>query len=224
MINIEVPSFGDLQLVHLVLDYNGTLAVNGKLLCGVFNALTALSSELEIHVITADTFGFAASQLVGLPVKLTIIPAEEQAEAKLKYISQLGAQRNDRMILKAAAVGIAVIQSEAASRETLASTDVVSPAILDALNLLNNPNASSPRCGHSFSRPQKNNQIHVPGNHSMPASFLTSSLVDAGSFLNASLFWRNSSAVPRPTSTPPSSAAFMNSGSRIVASKADFHT
>jgi soluble P-type ATPase len=147
MIRIEIPGFGNLQLVHLVLDYNGTLAVDGQVLPGVGEALTALSSEIEIHVITADTFGFAASQLAGLPVTLTIIPVEEQAEAKLKYISQLGAQRvvaigngrNDRMMLKAAALGIAVVQAEGASPETLAYADVVSQTILDALDLLKNP-------------------------------------------------------------------------------------
>jgi hypothetical protein len=32
MIRINIPGFRDLQLVHLVLDYNGTLAVDGKVL------------------------------------------------------------------------------------------------------------------------------------------------------------------------------------------------
>jgi soluble P-type ATPase len=147
MITIEIPGFSDLQLVHLVLVYNGTLAVDGKVLRGVGEALTALSSELKIHVITADTFGFAASQLAGLPVKLTILPVASQAEAKLDLVSRLGAKnvvaigngRNDRMMLKAAALGIAVIQAEGGSPETLTCADVVSSTILEALDLLKNP-------------------------------------------------------------------------------------
>jgi soluble P-type ATPase len=82
MIRIEIPGFYNLQLVHLVLDYNGTLAVDGKLLSGVAEALTALSSELEIHVITADTFEFAASQFAGLPVKLTIHTSRKAGRGK----------------------------------------------------------------------------------------------------------------------------------------------
>ena len=38
MIEIEIPGFGALQLAHLVLDYNSTLAVNGFLhwsCCGI---------------------------------------------------------------------------------------------------------------------------------------------------------------------------------------------
>ena len=40
-----------------MLDYNGTLAVDGHLLGGVKKALTALSGKINVHVLTADTFG-----------------------------------------------------------------------------------------------------------------------------------------------------------------------
>ena len=147
MINIDIPGFGALQLCHLVLDYNGTLAVDGKLLPGVGSALTLLSSKLEVHVITADTFGIAGSQLAALPINLTILPNEAQAEAKLQCVTQLGADnvvaigngRNDRMMLKAAAVGIAVIQAEGGAVETFSSADVATSTILDAFELLLNP-------------------------------------------------------------------------------------
>lgn len=147
MIEIDIPGFRKLQLAHLVSDYNGTLAVDGKLIPGVQEAISALSSNIRIHVITADTFGLAAVQLAGLPVKLTIAPVEAQAETKLEFISQLGVDsvvaigngRNDRKMLGAAALGIALIQREGASAETLASADIVSPGILEALELLQNP-------------------------------------------------------------------------------------
>jgi len=147
MINISIPGFRDLHLRHLVSDYNGTLAVDGALLSGVEKLLTELSSQIEIHVITGDTFGLAATQLAGLPFNLEIIPVESQPEKKLAFIESLGEQnvvaigngRNDRKMLEVAAVGIALIQAEGASPETLASADVVSTNILDALNLLTNP-------------------------------------------------------------------------------------
>ena len=50
-----------------------------------------------------------------------------------------GNGRNDRKMLKAAALGIAVIQREGAAAETVAAADVVSSSILDALELLQNP-------------------------------------------------------------------------------------
>ena len=147
MLAVAIPDLGDLELRHLVLDYNGTLAVDGRLIAGVREALTALSSQVEIHVVTADTFGGAGSELAGLPLKITIIPAEAQADAKLAYVQELGAEhvcaigngRNDRKMLAVAAVGIAVAQREGGSAEALAAAAVVTIDILDALDLLRNP-------------------------------------------------------------------------------------
>jgi soluble P-type ATPase len=147
MIEIDIPGFRKFRLAYVVTDYNGTLAVDGQLLPGVRDALIALAGDFHLHVITADTFGLAAEQLAGLPVELTTTPVESQAEAKLEFISKLGADqviaigngRNDKKMLAAAAVGIAVIQKEGASTETVATADVVSSNILDALDLLRNP-------------------------------------------------------------------------------------
>jgi len=147
MITVGVPGFRTLQLAHLVLDFNGTLALDGELLPGAREALSDLAPSIRIHVISADTFGLAGEQLAGLPVDLTITPAEGQAEAKLRLVSELGAEsvvaigngRNDRMMLSAAALGIALIQREGGAAEALASADVVCTGILDALELLRNP-------------------------------------------------------------------------------------
>ena len=147
MITIDIPGFHRLELSHLVLDYNGTLACDGKLLHGTAEALAGLASSIRIHVITADTFGLARAQLAGLPIELTITPAEAQAEAKLRYVSGLGADtvvaigngRNDRKMLNAVALGIALVQHEGGAAETLSGADVVCTNILDALELLRNP-------------------------------------------------------------------------------------
>jgi P-type E1-E2 ATPase len=147
MISIDIPGFGQLGLRYLVLDYNGTLAVDGQLLPGVADDLSAIAKQIEVHVITADTFGLAQTQLKGLPVSLKIIPIENQAEAKLDFVSKLGASftvaigngRNDRKMLEAAAVGIALIQREGGSAATLGSADIVCTSIRDAVTLLQNP-------------------------------------------------------------------------------------
>lgn len=147
MLALAIPGFGDLELEHLVLDYNGTLAVDGSLIPGVRDALLALSDRLAVHVVTADTFGRAGGELAGLPVKLTIIPIQAQAEAKLAYVQQLGARRvcavgngrNDGKMLAAAALGIAVMQSEGVAGDALAAAAVVAGGILDALDLLRRP-------------------------------------------------------------------------------------
>jgi soluble P-type ATPase len=144
MLEIIIPGYKKLSLQHLVMDYNGTLAQDGHLLAGVHSRLISLSEQLCLHVVTADTFGIARSQLADLPCELVILPGEEQAHAKLAYIQRLGVDqvtaigngRNDQRMLEAAALGIATIQGEGAARETCLAADIFVPDILAALDLL----------------------------------------------------------------------------------------
>lgn len=147
MIEVNIPGYEKLQLQHIVLDYNGTLARDGTLLRGVKENLKDLENELQIHVLTADTFGKARSGLEGVTCELSIFPVDNQDIGKLEYVQGLGAEqtvcvgngRNDRLMLKAAALGIAVILEEGAAMETLAAADVVCTSIVSALGLLQNP-------------------------------------------------------------------------------------
>jgi len=144
---IEIPGYGELALNHLVLDYNGTLAVDGKLIDGVKDALIKLSESLSLHVLTADTFGIAKEGLEGIPCQLTILPKDNQQRGKLRFVEDLSAGqvaaigngRNDQLMLKESALGIAVILEEGASVQALQSADVVCPSIVSALELLLNP-------------------------------------------------------------------------------------
>jgi soluble P-type ATPase len=143
----EIPGFGHLHVDHLVLDYNGTLAVDGRLLPGVAERLRALAPRLSIVVVTADTFGGVREELRDLPVDVRVLAAEGQDVAKRDLVIELGAERciaigngrNDRLMLEEAAVGVAVLQREGASSAALAAGDVVTAAIQDALDLLLQP-------------------------------------------------------------------------------------
>ena len=147
MIEILIPGYKHLQLKHLVLDYNGTIAFDGHLLDGLKETLNLLSASLKIHVLTADTFGNVKSELKGFPITLSILPADKQDFGKLEYVQKLGSEntvcigngRNDRLMLKDAGLAIALIQDEGACAETLLSADVVCNDILSALQLLMNP-------------------------------------------------------------------------------------
>ena len=147
MIEVEVPGFGRLEIDHLVLDYNGTLAVDGRLVDGVADDLDALADRLTVHVVTADTFGKAAEALAGVRCRLEILPPGGQDVAKRNFVRALGPERtvcigngrNDRLMLREAAVGMAVILAECAAGPTLAEADVVATGIRSALALLSHP-------------------------------------------------------------------------------------
>lgn len=145
--DISIPAYGELDLKYLVMDYNGTLAIDGILIEGVREVLTALSQHLALHVLTADTFGRAKSGLKDIECTLSILAEKDQQAGKLEYVQTLGAEntvsigngRNDQLMLKSSVLGIAVILEEGASAETLQSADIVCTSIVSALNLLSNP-------------------------------------------------------------------------------------
>jgi len=148
MISVDIPGWGPIRVEHIVLDYNGTLAVDGILVPGVAQRLQRLSTDLEeVHVLTADTFGKVREGMRGIPSRVSILPPGSQDQGKLEYVKALGAERvcavgngrNDRLMLEAAALGLAVILGEGASFATLAAADAVCLSIVDALDLLIHP-------------------------------------------------------------------------------------
>ena len=147
MLELLIPGREALRQAHLVLDYNGPLAVDGILLPGVGEALRQLAEDLTIHVVTADTFGRVRADLAGLPCHVVILGPAAQDLAKRRYLETLGADRcaaigngrNDRLMLRSAALGIAVMQGEGTAVETLQAADLAAPDILAALGLLLNP-------------------------------------------------------------------------------------
>jgi soluble P-type ATPase len=108
MVELDIPGFKDLRLTYLVLDYNGTLACDGRPLEGVQERLISLAASLDILILTADTFGTVKGQVAGWPCRVEIIPQGEEAEAKLAWVRRLGGDqtiavgngRNDRLMLR----------------------------------------------------------------------------------------------------------------------------
>lgn len=116
-ISLTMPGRAPVHLEHLALDYNGTLARHGKLLPGVAERLSKLSTLLAVHVITADTFGSARGELEReLPAELAggavlldrLRPmaapasrtptggparADDEAQCKLALLAALGPER-----------------------------------------------------------------------------------------------------------------------------------
>ena len=143
----DIPGYKTIKISHLVLDFNGTLAVDGRLADGVRGCLALLAKDMEIHVVTADTFGKVATEMAGISCNVSILPPGQQDAAKLAYVEKLGKEntacigngRNDRLMLSAAALGIAVILAEGAAAVTIDAADVVCSGIVPALELLQNP-------------------------------------------------------------------------------------
>lgn len=147
MIEVIIDNFARLRLEHLVCDFNGTLAQDGRLIEGVASRVRELSQQIEIHVVTADTHGTATRELAPLPCTVKVIDALDQDAQKLAYVEALarnrvvaiGNGRNDRSMLANVALGIAVIGAEAAATQTLSAAHLVVQDINVALDLLRHP-------------------------------------------------------------------------------------
>ena len=147
MIQFHIPGLGEYNLEHLVMDVNGTLAVDGLLIDGVVAKIASLRERVTVHLLTADTHGKqeVIDQQLGLTA-MRILPGGE-ALKKASYIRKLGAKTvvaigqgsNDADMLLVARLGICVMSVEGIAKETLLASDLVAPTILTALELLENP-------------------------------------------------------------------------------------
>ncbi|MBN1311885.1 MAG: HAD family hydrolase [Anaerolineae bacterium] len=144
MLALSIPGKGDLVLRHIVLDVNGTLAIDGCLIDGVAERLDALKEQLEIHLLTADTHGKQAAIDARLGFAADRVAPGGEAEQKAEFVERLGGEHviavgngaNDAGMLRAAAVGIAVLGPEGLSSAALQAADVIAPSILNALDML----------------------------------------------------------------------------------------
>lgn len=144
MIEIDVPGWGRRRIEHLVMDYNGCLGCDGLLLPGVDERLPQLSIRLRLHICTADTFGTVADQTRPFESALKILGPTNQDAQKAQLVQRLGPLscaaigngRNDVLMLKEAALGIAVLGPEGMASELLESADVLVADVNAGLDLL----------------------------------------------------------------------------------------
>lgn len=91
MFELDIPGFGPVKLEHLVSDFTGTLSVDGKLLPRVRERLNRAAAHVRIHILTADTFDKARSELEGVHCEVYILAGENLDVQKEKYVRRLGA-------------------------------------------------------------------------------------------------------------------------------------
>jgi soluble P-type ATPase len=143
-LELEMPGGAVKTYTDLVLDFSGTLSLDGVLLPGVADRLTRIASTLRITVLTADTFGKAAGQLKDLPVQVEIIATGADKANALEKIRSgtviaIGNGRNDVPMMERAGLSIAVIGPEGAACQLLWAADIVVRDILEALDLAAHP-------------------------------------------------------------------------------------
>jgi P-type E1-E2 ATPase len=144
MLEIDIPSRGVLRLECLVLDVNGTIALDGRLVPAAYERLERLCEKLDLCLVSADTQGTLVELASALQIKWRLLQKGNEAMQKAALVDELGAERvvaigngaNDAMMLRQAALGIAVLGGEGLAAVCLAAAAVVVPSIESALDLL----------------------------------------------------------------------------------------
>ncbi|PSR20163.1 MAG: haloacid dehalogenase [Sulfobacillus acidophilus] len=141
---IDVPGRGILTICHVVFDFNGTLAQDGRIETKTVTQLQELKRQYQVMIATADTFGTAAAVAKDLGLSLQVVKSGRDKEALVQRISSgvaaVGNGVNDQWMFKVADLAIAVLGPEGTSVKALAAADIVVPSIDVALGLFLTPN------------------------------------------------------------------------------------
>jgi P-type E1-E2 ATPase len=147
LIEIDIPGWGNIEIENIVLDLNGTIATDGKIPSEVKEKIKSLSDKVKIYILTVDTQGTASEESSDMGVELLKVSEEDSTEVKLRVVESLDPTRtvaigngsNDHLILKEAALGIAVLGEEGISTSAMKNADVIVKNISDALDLFLKP-------------------------------------------------------------------------------------
>ena len=147
MLELQVPGRGHLRWQYLVMDVNGTIAVDGALLSGVAERTAKLKDMLTLHLLTADTQGTAGDLAEAIGARIIRVTAGEESRQKREHVLQLGPRwviaigngANDAAMLETASLGIAVLGREGSAISAVMSADLIVTDVVDALDLLLRP-------------------------------------------------------------------------------------
>lgn len=147
MIRMEIPGRGTWEIENLVLDFNGTIAKDGRINPKVKDRINLLGKKLKVYILTADTRGDVAERVKKMRAEVVRLSGGAEAEQKGRFVRELGPERtiaigngyNDHLMVREAVLGIAVVGREGAAKETVVNADVVVTEVLDALDLILKP-------------------------------------------------------------------------------------
>lgn len=144
---IEIPGYKTLDLNYLVLDYNGTIALDGTIPQEVKDRLIQLSKQFTIYVLTADTHGTARQMCDGLPLEILTFPSGSAMDEKKRIVNELGKDhciamgngRNDLLMCEDSALSVAILGEEGVHGKLIAQADICVSSISNGLDLLLKP-------------------------------------------------------------------------------------
>lgn len=145
MIMVNIPGYKSIEIENVVFDFNGTIAEDGILLNEVKEKIKELKNkEINIFIVTSDTYGTVIEQCNNLPVKVQVFNKENASQDKKKIVEKLGCSitaaigngRNDVEMFKNSVMSVAVIGREGCFAKAAFEADIIVNNPIDAIDLL----------------------------------------------------------------------------------------
>jgi soluble P-type ATPase len=147
MITIQRPGQDNFEIDFILIDFEGTLALDRRVHPKAKDKINLLSKRTKIYILTKEEKECVEEALKKVKSELIYLSEENSSRQKLDWLHQLGATRtvaigngiDDIPMIEEAGLGICVLSKEGTSSETMKKADVVFMNILDALDFLLKP-------------------------------------------------------------------------------------
>lgn len=147
MLKITIPGQEDLIIKHIVLDFNGTLATDGKIKPALKEMLAEITKISDVHILSSDTYGSVLNECKDVGIRVQVLSGNNGSLEKRKFVQELGAKSticigngtNDTGMFDICALAIILMGEEGCSAKALAKADIAVKSSEDALALLLNP-------------------------------------------------------------------------------------
>lgn len=141
----KIPGADEFEIKTIILDLNGTLTVDGRVVPGVHERLRELKAAgFNVLFFTGNTRGDAdvMAEELGIDWEEAKNGADKKARARKHdpaTCASIGNGLIDKELMEAVKLRIVTLQSEGVHVQTLLASDIVVPSIIDALDLFLDP-------------------------------------------------------------------------------------
>jgi len=147
MISIQRPGMESLELHFVLIDFEGTLAMDGRVHPKAKDKVNLLSKRVTVYILTKSSKGKIEETLKKMKAEILYMTEGDSSQQKLDVLQRLGPHQtavigngfDDVQIMEQAGLGMCVIGKEGSSTEAVAKADLVVASVLDALDFLLKP-------------------------------------------------------------------------------------
>ena len=147
MISIQRPGMEDLDIHFVLIDFEGTLAMDGRVHPKAKDKVNLLSKRASIYILTKSNREKVEETLRKMKAEILYVAEGDSSQQKLNVLQRLGPHQtavignglDDGQIMEQAGLGMCVIGKEGSSAEAMAKADLVVTHVLDALDFLLKP-------------------------------------------------------------------------------------